>query len=132
MRTHEVTSIDRRQGHPGSYAISTTPTVVKVNSCQELDAGQLRLASSRTVSRRLRESRTRGFARRRGRRDGTARRCPGRHSAGHIEPTIDFADALRRLEPTAEITAPGTVCGLDITLILARGNSFRRCRRGAN
>jgi UDP-N-acetylglucosamine:LPS N-acetylglucosamine transferase len=33
----------------------------------------------------------------------------GGHSAGHIEPTMNFADALRRLEPTAEITALGTV-----------------------
>jgi UDP-N-acetylglucosamine--N-acetylmuramyl-(pentapeptide) pyrophosphoryl-undecaprenol N-acetylglucosamine transferase len=45
----------------------------------------------------------------------------GGHSAGHIEPTMNFADALRRLEPTAEITALGTVRGLDTTLIPARG-----------
>ena len=45
----------------------------------------------------------------------------GGHSAGHIEPTLNFADALRRLEPTAEITAVGTVRGLDPTLIRARG-----------
>ncbi|WP_020667648.1 UDP-N-acetylglucosamine--N-acetylmuramyl-(pentapeptide) pyrophosphoryl-undecaprenol N-acetylglucosamine transferase [Amycolatopsis nigrescens] len=45
----------------------------------------------------------------------------GGHSAGHIEPTMNFADALRRLEPTAEITALGTVHGLDTTLIPARG-----------
>jgi Glycosyltransferase family 28 N-terminal domain len=43
------------------------------------------------------------------------------HSAGHIEPTMNFADALRRLEPAAEITALGTVRGLDTTLIPARG-----------
>jgi UDP-N-acetylglucosamine--N-acetylmuramyl-(pentapeptide) pyrophosphoryl-undecaprenol N-acetylglucosamine transferase len=41
----------------------------------------------------------------------------GGHSAGHIEPAMNFADALRRLEPTAEITALGTVRGLDTTLI---------------
>jgi hypothetical protein len=35
----------------------------------------------------------------------------GGHSAGHIEPTMNFADALRRLEPTAEIIALGTVRG---------------------
>jgi len=29
----------------------------------------------------------------------------GGHSAGHIELTMNFADALRRLEPTAEITS---------------------------
>ena len=41
----------------------------------------------------------------------------GGHSAGHIEPAMNFADALRRLEPAAEITALGTVRGLDTTLI---------------
>jgi UDP-N-acetylglucosamine--N-acetylmuramyl-(pentapeptide) pyrophosphoryl-undecaprenol N-acetylglucosamine transferase len=45
----------------------------------------------------------------------------GGHSAGHIEPAMNFADALRRLEPAAEITALGTVRGLDVTLIPARG-----------
>ncbi|GAA4207748.1 UDP-N-acetylglucosamine--N-acetylmuramyl-(pentapeptide) pyrophosphoryl-undecaprenol N-acetylglucosamine transferase [Actinocatenispora rupis] len=45
----------------------------------------------------------------------------GGHSAGHIEPTMNFADALCRLEPTARITALGTVRGLDTTLIPARG-----------
>jgi UDP-N-acetylglucosamine--N-acetylmuramyl-(pentapeptide) pyrophosphoryl-undecaprenol N-acetylglucosamine transferase len=45
----------------------------------------------------------------------------GGHSAGHIEPAMNFADALRRLEPTAEITALGTVRGLDTMLIPARG-----------
>lgn len=45
----------------------------------------------------------------------------GGHSAGHIEPAMNFADALRRLESTAEITAIGTVRGLDTTLIPARG-----------
>lgn len=45
----------------------------------------------------------------------------GGHTAGHIEPAMNFADALRRLEPTAEITALGTVRGLDTTLIPARG-----------
>jgi UDP-N-acetylglucosamine--N-acetylmuramyl-(pentapeptide) pyrophosphoryl-undecaprenol N-acetylglucosamine transferase len=45
----------------------------------------------------------------------------GGHSAGHVEPAMNFADAVRRLEPTAEITALGTVCGLDTTLIPARG-----------
>ncbi|WP_216214769.1 UDP-N-acetylglucosamine--N-acetylmuramyl-(pentapeptide) pyrophosphoryl-undecaprenol N-acetylglucosamine transferase [Amycolatopsis aidingensis] len=46
----------------------------------------------------------------------------GGHSAGHIEPAMNFADALRRLEPAAEITALGTVRGLDTTLIPARGH----------
>jgi UDP-N-acetylglucosamine--N-acetylmuramyl-(pentapeptide) pyrophosphoryl-undecaprenol N-acetylglucosamine transferase len=34
---------------------------------------------------------------------------------------MNSADALRRLEPTAEITVLGTVRGLDATLIPARG-----------
>lgn len=34
---------------------------------------------------------------------------------------MNCADALRRLEPSAEITALGTVCGLDTVLIPARG-----------
>jgi UDP-N-acetylglucosamine--N-acetylmuramyl-(pentapeptide) pyrophosphoryl-undecaprenol N-acetylglucosamine transferase len=45
----------------------------------------------------------------------------GGHSAGHIEPAMNVADALRRLEPTAEITALGTVRGLDTALIPVRG-----------
>jgi UDP-N-acetylglucosamine--N-acetylmuramyl-(pentapeptide) pyrophosphoryl-undecaprenol N-acetylglucosamine transferase len=45
----------------------------------------------------------------------------GGHSAGHIEPAMNFADALCRLDPTAEITALGTERGLDTTLIPARG-----------
>src|SRR4051794_9685289 len=34
---------------------------------------------------------------------------------------MNFADALRRLEPSAAVTALGTVRGLDTTLIPARG-----------
>ena len=45
----------------------------------------------------------------------------GGHSAGHIEPAMNFADALRRRAPSAEITALGTERGLDTTLIPARG-----------
>jgi UDP-N-acetylglucosamine--N-acetylmuramyl-(pentapeptide) pyrophosphoryl-undecaprenol N-acetylglucosamine transferase len=45
----------------------------------------------------------------------------GGHSAGHIEPAMNFADAVRRLEPNSEITALGTVRGLDTALIPARG-----------
>jgi UDP-N-acetylglucosamine--N-acetylmuramyl-(pentapeptide) pyrophosphoryl-undecaprenol N-acetylglucosamine transferase len=45
----------------------------------------------------------------------------GGHSAGHIEPAMNFADAVLRLDDTAEITALGTVRGLDTTLIPARG-----------
>jgi UDP-N-acetylglucosamine--N-acetylmuramyl-(pentapeptide) pyrophosphoryl-undecaprenol N-acetylglucosamine transferase len=45
----------------------------------------------------------------------------GGGSAGHIEPALAFADAVRRLRPDARITALGTERGLDRTLIPARG-----------
>jgi UDP-N-acetylglucosamine--N-acetylmuramyl-(pentapeptide) pyrophosphoryl-undecaprenol N-acetylglucosamine transferase len=45
----------------------------------------------------------------------------GGHSAGHIEPAMNFADALREADPDAQITALGTRRGLDTTLIPARG-----------
>jgi UDP-N-acetylglucosamine--N-acetylmuramyl-(pentapeptide) pyrophosphoryl-undecaprenol N-acetylglucosamine transferase len=45
----------------------------------------------------------------------------GGHSAGHIEPAMNVADALRRLDPDVLITALGTERGLDTTLIPARG-----------
>jgi UDP-N-acetylglucosamine--N-acetylmuramyl-(pentapeptide) pyrophosphoryl-undecaprenol N-acetylglucosamine transferase len=45
----------------------------------------------------------------------------GGHSAGHIEPTMNFADAVKRLQQDAQITALGTVRGLDTTLIPQRG-----------
>jgi UDP-N-acetylglucosamine--N-acetylmuramyl-(pentapeptide) pyrophosphoryl-undecaprenol N-acetylglucosamine transferase len=45
----------------------------------------------------------------------------GGHSAGHIEPTMNFADAVRRIRPDARIVAVGTERGLDRTLIPARG-----------
>ena len=45
----------------------------------------------------------------------------GGHSAGHIEPAMNFADAVRRIAPDADITALGTVRGLDTTLIPQRG-----------
>jgi UDP-N-acetylglucosamine--N-acetylmuramyl-(pentapeptide) pyrophosphoryl-undecaprenol N-acetylglucosamine transferase len=45
----------------------------------------------------------------------------GGGTAGHIEPAMNLADALRRLAPDARITALGTTKGLDTTLIPARG-----------
>lgn len=45
----------------------------------------------------------------------------GGGSAGHIEPALAFADAVRRMRPDARITALGTERGLDTTLIPARG-----------
>jgi UDP-N-acetylglucosamine--N-acetylmuramyl-(pentapeptide) pyrophosphoryl-undecaprenol N-acetylglucosamine transferase len=45
----------------------------------------------------------------------------GGGSAGHIEPALALADAVRRQRPDAIITALGTERGLDRTLIPARG-----------
>jgi UDP-N-acetylglucosamine--N-acetylmuramyl-(pentapeptide) pyrophosphoryl-undecaprenol N-acetylglucosamine transferase len=45
----------------------------------------------------------------------------GGHSAGHIEPAMNVADALRRIAPEVTITAIGTARGLDTALIPARG-----------
>jgi UDP-N-acetylglucosamine--N-acetylmuramyl-(pentapeptide) pyrophosphoryl-undecaprenol N-acetylglucosamine transferase len=45
----------------------------------------------------------------------------GGGTAGHIEPAMNLADAVRRLDPGAEITAIGTAKGLDTTLVPARG-----------
>lgn len=45
----------------------------------------------------------------------------GGGTAGHIEPALNLADAVRRLEPGAEVTALGTPKGLDAQLIPARG-----------
>ena len=45
----------------------------------------------------------------------------GGGTAGHIEPAMALADAVRRLESSAQITALGTEKGLDRTLIPPRG-----------
>ncbi|MDP9117385.1 MAG: UDP-N-acetylglucosamine--N-acetylmuramyl-(pentapeptide) pyrophosphoryl-undecaprenol N-acetylglucosamine transferase [Actinomycetota bacterium] len=45
----------------------------------------------------------------------------GGGTAGHIEPAMNLADAVMRLDPTAELTALGSAKGLDTTLIPARG-----------
>jgi UDP-N-acetylglucosamine--N-acetylmuramyl-(pentapeptide) pyrophosphoryl-undecaprenol N-acetylglucosamine transferase len=45
----------------------------------------------------------------------------GGGSAGHIEPALAFADALRRRDPSAGVTALGTERGLDTRIIPARG-----------
>ncbi len=45
----------------------------------------------------------------------------GGGTAGHIEPAMNLADAICRLDPSAEITALGSTKGLDQTLIPARG-----------
>jgi UDP-N-acetylglucosamine--N-acetylmuramyl-(pentapeptide) pyrophosphoryl-undecaprenol N-acetylglucosamine transferase len=49
----------------------------------------------------------------------------GGGSAGHIEPALAFADALRRRDPAADVTALGTERGLDTRLIPARGYPLR-------
>ncbi len=45
----------------------------------------------------------------------------GGGSAGHIEPALAFADALRRRDPEVVVTALGTERGLDTRIIPARG-----------
>jgi len=45
----------------------------------------------------------------------------GGGSAGHVEPALATADALRRLEPSIGITALGTAMGLEARLVPARG-----------
>lgn len=45
----------------------------------------------------------------------------GGGTAGHIEPALAVADALRRADPTIGITALGTSRGLETTLVPARG-----------
>ena len=45
----------------------------------------------------------------------------GGGSAGHIEPALALADALRRRDPRSEITCLGTTKGLDTKLIPERG-----------
>src|SRR6202000_2670084 len=45
----------------------------------------------------------------------------GGGSAGHIEPALALADALRRMDPAAEVTCLGTERGLETRLIPLRG-----------
>ncbi len=42
-------------------------------------------------------------------------------TAGHIEPALALADALRRQDPTVGITALGTERGLETRLVPERG-----------
>src|SRR5260221_3210561 len=49
----------------------------------------------------------------------------GGGSAGHIEPALNTADALRRADPGIGITMLGTEKGLDTKLIPARGYDLR-------
>ena len=45
----------------------------------------------------------------------------GGGTAGHIEPALAFADALRRRDPSSVVTALGTERGLETRLVPARG-----------
>ena len=45
----------------------------------------------------------------------------GGGTAGHIEPALALADALRRQDPTVGITALGTERGLETRLVPERG-----------
>lgn len=45
----------------------------------------------------------------------------GGGTAGHIEPALAVADAIRRIRPDATVTALGTLRGLETTLVPARG-----------
>jgi UDP-N-acetylglucosamine--N-acetylmuramyl-(pentapeptide) pyrophosphoryl-undecaprenol N-acetylglucosamine transferase len=45
----------------------------------------------------------------------------GGGTAGHIEPAMAVADALRRLDPGIRITALGTERGLETRLVPERG-----------
>jgi UDP-N-acetylglucosamine--N-acetylmuramyl-(pentapeptide) pyrophosphoryl-undecaprenol N-acetylglucosamine transferase len=49
----------------------------------------------------------------------------GGGSAGHIEPALNTADALRRADPSIGVTMLGTTKGLDTKLIPARGYDLR-------
>ena len=55
----------------------------------------------------------------------------GGGTAGHIEPALAVADAVRRLRPDAAITALGTEKGLETRLIPARGYELRADPAGA-
>lgn len=49
----------------------------------------------------------------------------GGGTAGHVEPALATADALRRLDPDTAITALGTARGLETRLVPARGYPLR-------
>ncbi|MCX5045985.1 undecaprenyldiphospho-muramoylpentapeptide beta-N-acetylglucosaminyltransferase [Aldersonia sp. NBC_00410] len=53
--------------------------------------------------------------------DGLSVIVAGGGTAGHIEPALAVADALRRLEPSVKVTALGTARGLETTLVPERG-----------
>ena len=54
-------------------------------------------------------------------RSGLSVVVAGGGTAGHIEPALAVADAVRRLDPSARVTALGTPKGLETELVPARG-----------
>ncbi len=50
-------------------------------------------------------------------------------TAGHIEPALSLADALRRRDPEIGITVVGTATGMENTLVPARGYTVRHVPR---
>ncbi|WP_019877659.1 undecaprenyldiphospho-muramoylpentapeptide beta-N-acetylglucosaminyltransferase [Sporichthya polymorpha] len=53
----------------------------------------------------------------------------GGGTAGHIEPAMNLADALRRRNPDITVTALGTPTGMENTLVPARGYELRHVPR---
>jgi len=53
----------------------------------------------------------------------------GGGTAGHVEPALALADALRRRDPATVITALGTVSGLEARLVPARGYTLAEIPR---
>ncbi len=62
-------------------------------------------------------------------RTGTHVVVAGGGTAGHIEPAMNLADALRRRDPAVGITALGTETGMENTLVPARGYTLRHVPR---
>ena len=62
-------------------------------------------------------------------RAGTHVVVAGGGTAGHIEPAMNLADALRRRDPEIGITALGTATGMENTLVPARGYELRHVPR---
>lgn len=50
----------------------------------------------------------------------------GGGTAGHIEPALAVADAVKAAQPDTRITALGTARGLETTLVPARGYTLGR------
>jgi UDP-N-acetylglucosamine--N-acetylmuramyl-(pentapeptide) pyrophosphoryl-undecaprenol N-acetylglucosamine transferase len=53
----------------------------------------------------------------------------GGGTAGHVEPALALADAVRRLRPDAVVTALGTATGLEARLVPARGYALAEIPR---